>query len=257
MKLGACAGCTALDKIEILAKTGFDYVEIGFGDMAKRSDEEFEAFLAKLAELNFKCEAANSFVPGEIKLTGEEVDYAAVTEFVEKGMARAEKIGIKSVVFGSSGARNVPEGFPREKAYEQLVVFLRDYCGPISKKYGVNIAIEPLSTTETNIIFSVEDGVLLGRASGCDNVKGLADLYHMYNNNDDVDNIRKFPGEVIHSHIACGPTRNYPTPDDGFAYKPFVDALKAAGCERLSVEARSQDFAVDAKIAFDLLKALV
>lgn len=257
MKLGACAGCTALDKIEILAKTGFDYVEIGFGDMAKRSDEEFEAFLAKLAELNFKCEAANSFVPGEIKLTGEEVDYAAVTEFVEKGMARAEKIGIKSVVFGSSGARNVPEGFPREKAYEQLVVFLRDYCGPISKKYGVNIAIEPLSTTETNIIFSVEDGVLLGRASGCDNVKGLADLYHMYNNNDDVDNIMKFPGEVIHSHIACGPTRNYPTPDDGFAYKPFVDALKAAGCARLSVEARSQDFAVDAKIAFDLLKALV
>ena len=39
-----------------------------------------------------------------------------------------------------------------------------------------------------------------------------------------------------------------------FDYKGFFDALKFAGCERVSIEASTDNFFEDAKIAYDVLK---
>lgn len=256
MKLGVCSDLSSFDKLELIAKLGFDYIEINFTDMVLREDEEINVFISNLKKLDFKCEAANCFFPGSIKLTGDEIDYNEISQYLEKGMERASRIGIKTVVFGSSGARNHPEGYSYDKAYEQLVVFLGDYAGPAAKKYGVSIAIEPLGKKEANMIFTAEDGVLLGRASGCDNVKGLVDLYHMYRNGDEFENIIKFPNEIIHAHV-CHPNRNYPLLTDGYDYKPFMQTLKTSGCVRVSIEGRSDDFFNDLPSSIEVLKASI
>ncbi len=253
MKLGACCGITAFEKQDILQDNGFDYFEANFGDVVSLEDAEVDEVIAHITKRGFSCEACNCFFPKSIPLTGNDVDYDMVTEYLEKGMERAQRIGIKSVVFGSSGARNFPEGFTFTEAYKQLIVFLRDYAGPIAAKYGVNIAIEPLTVGETNIIFTVRDGVALAVASGAPNVKGLGDNYHMCNNGDSEEDIRNMPGMVIHSHVSNGKTRKYPRRDDGFDYKPFFDALKFASCERCSIEGRADDFPNDVPEAYAVL----
>ncbi len=51
-------------------------------------------------------------------------------------------MGIGIIVFGSGGARRIPEGFDRQRAHGQLVAFCR-MVGPIAREHGVIIAVEP------------------------------------------------------------------------------------------------------------------
>ena len=253
MKLGVCTSVRRPEDAEAAAKTGYDYIEVGFADMVMCDDETIDEFIAKTGELGLKCEAANSMLPGTLRVTGEEIDYEALADFLEEGMARAAKIGIEVVVFGSAKARNVPKDFPREKAIEQLAFFLREYCGPIAEKYGIKIAIEPLGALETNIILTVREGEELARLAGRENVKVLADNFHMAVNDDAVENIS---GMVIHAHISNADMRCFPEKDDDFDYLPFINALKAVGCPRCSIEAGTGDFAEDAENAFECLKPM-
>ena len=52
-------------------------------------------------------------------------------------------------MFGSGGARRVPEGFPKEDAFEQFVEFGKRIA-PEARAHGLTIAIEPLCRDETN-----------------------------------------------------------------------------------------------------------
>ena len=78
MKIGVCGG---FDRIAITAACGYDYIETNFKDLAKSSEEDFQKFLTALKDNNLACEAANCFLPGELKVTGENIDYEALKEF--------------------------------------------------------------------------------------------------------------------------------------------------------------------------------
>jgi D-psicose/D-tagatose/L-ribulose 3-epimerase len=67
--------------------------------------------------------AAYWFVPGEIKLTGPNIDKAKQADYLERALDRMSRLGVHVIVFGSSGARNFPEGFSKRQAFDQLVDF--------------------------------------------------------------------------------------------------------------------------------------
>jgi sugar phosphate isomerase/epimerase len=255
MKFGACVG-TDEEKIKVAKEVGFDYVETNLSNIGTISDEEFEAFLLVLKTNNIPCEASNCFIPSDYQLVGENVDYKSISAYVAKALERASRVGIKSAVFGSGGARHLPDGVTKEDAHKQITYFLKEIVSPEAAKYGINIAIEPLNKKECNCINSVLEGVAIARATGCENIKTLADLYHVYLENDPLDKIAELKGEIIHSHIANPVGRCYPEPGDGFDYAPFINALKAAGCGRCSVEAGTKDFANEAPKVLAVLKAL-
>ena len=255
MKFGVCIGTDA-EKIKVLKDTGFDYVETNLTDIATISDEDFEAFLQALKTNNIPCEASNCFIPGEYKLVGKDVDYEKISAYVSKALARASRAGIKSAVFGSGAARRIPDGTSREDAHKQLTHFLKEIVSPEAGKYGIRIAIEPLNKKECNCLNSVLEGVAIARATDRDNIKTLADLYHVFLEDDQMDDIAALKGEIIHAHIANPVGRCYPAPGDGFDYAPFINALKAAGCERCSVEAGTKDFENEVTKALAVLKAL-
>lgn len=257
MKLGVCLGCKSHHNFKILAEYGYDYVEVNFSELVRMEESEYLEMLSIIKDLNISCEAANCFIPGDIKITGDDVDYQKIAGHMEVGFERAGNIGIKTVVFGSGDARRVAEGFDKEKAYQQLVVFLRDYAAPVAEKYSITIVVEPLEKKACNIIHTVEEGVKLARDCGCDNVKGLGDVYHMYSNNDNISSMAEYKNEIRHAHIAHGISRKFPKQGDGFDYKSFIDALKEAGCERCSIEGSCDDFSVDALEALKYLKLLV
>ncbi len=255
MKFGACVGTDA-EKIKVLKEAGFDYIETNMTDIATISDDDFNAFLQALKENEIPCEASNCFIPGEYKLVGDNIDCACISAYVAKALERASRVGIKSAVFGSGGARRVPDGVLREDAHKQIAYFLKEIVSPEAAKYGICIAIEPLNKKECNCLNSVLEGVALADAIGCDNIKTLADLYHVFLENDPLDRIAMLKGKIIHSHIANPVGRCYPAPGDGFDYAPFMKAIRDAGCTRCSLEAGTKDFAKEAPLALAVLKAL-
>ena len=261
MKFGVCRGLDDFESIKIAAEVGLDYYECSFGSLANFDDEKFQKCKAFLEDNNLPCLIANGFIPGDLKVVGDNIDYDALSDYLDRGFKRAGELGVKKIVFGSGSARSFPEGYSMEKAKEQLAYFLREYAAPRAEKFECVIVMEPLRFGESSMVHMVSDGIEIARMSGAENVAGLADLYHVYGNNDSIDGIADFKGELLHSHIAEPEKRIYPSIKDREeiigVYKSFFTSLEKAGCETCSIEARTEDFKNDIADALAILKTLV
>ena len=253
MRYGFCVGDDC-ERVAIAAAVGADYVETGFETLAREDGTKYDAFTEALANHGIRCESANCFIPGSMKVTGDDIDYDALRQYVARGMNRGEAVGLKTVVFGSGGARNVPEGFSFGEGFRQLAYFLREIAGPLAEQHGINVVVEPL--WDSNIINTAKEGAMLAAAANRPNVFSLVDLFHMYKMSDKLDNIRDLKGELMHAHIAEPSQRKYPLSAAEYDYKAFIDALEYAGCPRCSVEARCDDFAAEAPVVMKLLRSL-
>lgn len=253
MKIGVCGG---LDRIAIIADCGYDYIETNFKDLAKSSEEDFQKFLIALKDNNLACEAANCFLPGELKVTGENVDYEALTQYLTVGFRRAAEAGIKVVVFGSGGSRHIPEGYSYKNAINDIIKFMKEYAAPMAAEYGIDIVFEPLRKKETNIINTIKEGAMLASAINLPNVGTLGDLFHMYVEGDTYADVRELKGIFRHAHMSYPESidkRVYMKESDNFDYKGFFKALKYVGCERVSIEAGTDDFETDAREAIKVM----
>lgn len=266
MKIGYCVNMvatqpdrTGMERLDTLARLGFDYVELPCAETSRLSDEAFEALLEKLKALKLPCETSNNFFPPTMRLTGPDVDGAAVDAYVEHALTRLERLGVKRVVFGSGGAKNVPEGYPLEDGYKQVISLLKRVA-PVAQAHGILIVIEPLRAVECNLINSFEDGVCLARDVDHENVRVLVDYYHLREMDEPAWHLAAWGGEWLrHVHFAQQEGRLCPAldrPDPH--YRPFFDALKKAGYDaRISCEAyASEDFENDAREALEFLRRL-
>lgn len=253
MKIGVCGG---IDRIATAAECGYDYLETNFKDLARSSDEDFQKFLTELKNSNITCEAANCFIPGDLKVTGECIDYNALRNYLAVGYKRAAEVGIKVVVFGSGGARNIPDGYSYKAAITDIIRFVKDYAAPMAAEYGIDLVFEPLRKKETNIINTIKEGAMLASAVNLPNVGTLGDLFHMHVEGDTYDDVRELKGIFRHAHMSYPESmdkRVFMKESDDFDYKGFFDALKDAGCERVSIEAGSEDFVNDAREAIKVM----
>ncbi len=162
----------------LLKALGYDYVELNLSALAAMDDAAFAACRASLEAAKLPAEAVNVFFPGEIRLTGPDVEDAVIAAYTEHALSRAEVLGIRVAVLGSSRSRNIPEGFDPDVAYRQFLHALR-LCGGIAARHGVTIAIEPLHFPESNLINRVSDGLKAARDAAHPAVRTLADLWHM------------------------------------------------------------------------------
>lgn len=260
MRYGVCIGCSS-DNAFSAAKAGFDYTESNFGGIAGMTEDDFKSFEKAMLNVGIPCEAANCFMPSFLPPVGPNVKYDEIKEYVKRGMSRSEALGIKTVVFGSGGARRLPEGFSFSEGFKQLIYFVKEIASPIAMNHGISIAVEPLRRQETNIINSACEGVMLATIVDKPNVFGLVDLYHMLACGDTHESIMLLKDHIGHSHIS-NPFGNdkegriFPKNEAEYDYKGFVDALEKAGCGRCSIEASTDDFEKDAIAAAHLLKSL-
>src|SRR5512141_1428350 len=148
MKFGVCCD----PKLAHIAKAaGYDYFEWSVGDYLhpRESEAVFEAALEQVRAVGLPCPAANVFIPGDLKITGPNAHLESLEAFVRTALRRAEIAGVETIVFGSGGARRIPDGFGRDKAWEQLVQFGK-MLAPIAAQHQVTIAVEPLNREECN-----------------------------------------------------------------------------------------------------------
>jgi sugar phosphate isomerase/epimerase len=246
--------CLDPDKFEAAQAAGFDYVETNASRVAALSDEDFEKLAAQVAQLRIPLAASMSFIPGAIKLTGPDVDPAKQMAYVTAALGRLKRLGVKVVVFGSGGARRVPEGFSKEEAFAQLVDFCRR-TAPVARDNGITIVVEPLRKQETNIINTAREGLALVRAVDRPEIRLLVDYYHLSEEGESADIIAEAGPLLAHTHIANPKGRVYPLSLEESPYAGFFSNLCKIGYRgRLSIEASTTDFAVQAPQAIALLR---
>jgi len=260
MKIGICLGYKSYAQIKQAVEFGYDYVEVGLNSMQNATADDIAAFVNALKENNTTCPAVNSFFPGTIRLTGDEADFNAANEYMDMIFEKTAPIGIEQVVFGSGGARKIPEGFSHEKATEQLIKFCADYVAPMAKKYGKTVCLEELNTKECNIINTCAEAMNIVRAVNKPEITLLWDYYHTGLENESVESIAEYKGYITHAHIASpSNARAFPKPGDGDDYASFFNALRKAEYknERVSIEASEKDgFINSSAAALALLKSL-
>lgn len=249
-----CLGiCTSIDNAPLMAEIGYDYIELGMTAVTRMSDEEYADLLAKVKASPLPVEAMNGMIPADYPLCSEACTGDAVKEYLKKAFTRAHELGVKVVVFGSGGARRLPEGMRYVDGYKYLTAYL-ELAGDMAAEYGISIAIEPLRAAECNIINHVAEAQWLAKQVARKNVGALADLYHMMAGNEDSSAVgMKRQGSVIHCHIADRANRAYPAANDGSQadYAEFFAALKKVDYQgRVSIEGGCKDFAADAKAAY-------
>ena len=251
MKIGLCG------KPELLADAkaaGFAYLEPPVNGVAALSDEEFEALLAQMEAVGLPTPSFNLLFPKTLELLKPECTDAEIAAYLEKALARVQRMGGRVAVFGSGKSRNLPQGMSFEEGFRRLVQVTR-LTGEVAAKYGVTIVIEPLNRAESNMINSVAEGACLVAMVDHPNVRLLADYYHMAKDNEPLTDIGRV-GSLTHTHIAAKEGRLYPTVEEA-GFRDFMKELKAIDYQGLlSVEGKTQDIAKDGPASIALLQRL-
>jgi sugar phosphate isomerase/epimerase len=246
---------TSLANNEILASAGYSYVEEsvrGFLVPAE-TDMVFEQKLALLKKSRLPVEACNSFLPGNLKCVGPSPLHEEILKFSESAFKRAQAAGVKTIVFGSGGARAIPEGFSRDEARQQFISLCRQIA-PVAKKYNVVISLEPLNTSECNFINSVAEGGEIVQVVNHENFRLLADIYHMLKENETPANITKYGHLLYHTHIAEKTGRTAPGVNNE-DFTPYFKALKEINYKgRMTIECSWKNLAEQASTALNVMR---
>lgn len=230
-KLFSAMGIAApLGKAAMLKAQGAEFLTESVGSflVPDQPDSAFEKNLSKLASSPLPILACNGFIrPANLHCVGPEAKHDLILKWADTTFRRMKQTGGKFIVFGSGSARQIPKGWPREKANEQFVALLRQ-LGPLAEAQGITVAIEQLRAEECNFINHIGEGAELIRAAGQPNVRMLADLYHIACGGDTPADLKAAMDVVVHVEIAEKKARTVPgvAGDD---FRPYFHVLKECG----------------------------
>ena len=238
--------------LKTLSEAGCDFFEFGVGMLCPESPKSlFEGFKDLVADYPLRADCFNSFIPADLKVTGPDVDKIRLDNYLANATERAAELRGEIIVFGSGGARGVPEGFSRKRAHGQILEFLEaaaNYAG----QHGLVIAIEPLNRSETNVINSIAEAVQFADELGRPEVQVLVDFYHQMLENEPFDEIVRAGERIAHVHVA-DTDRLYPGSGE-YDYGRFAKSLVDAGYDkRVSVECNFRDFDKEVPLSIQFL----
>ena len=116
----------------IFAQCGFSYVEtvVDIAFVPSQGEAAWALQKAQFREIeerfSLKPEVANGFLPGRLHICGGHPDTEELLDYGETACRRADEVGTQFIVFGSGGARQIPEGFDHARGMEQFVDFCRE-----------------------------------------------------------------------------------------------------------------------------------
>jgi sugar phosphate isomerase/epimerase len=253
MKLGACIKTGIKDdQLKEFEEFNAEFVETSVSEVKDLSEAQFNAFVDLLKKHHFKSEVQNVFFPEEVKLTGPARDEGKIKDYLDFVLPRAHKLGTENIVFGSGPARRVPEGFPRDEAWKQLIADLKIISDKI-RPFGIRIVIEPLNTGSCNIVNSVAEGYKLAKDVNLDNILLLADYYHMMKDDEPASHLIDYGSIIKHIHISER-DRFFPR-ERGSDFDLFFETIKKSGYnERISCEGKTNDIVKDTRTALAVMR---
>ena len=250
MKFGCCAN---LQDVPILESCGYDYVELPVAVVCPhKGDKEYAKISRQIKSFGIKPEVFNCFIPTDMKIIGTQIEQRQRMQYVEIAVHRVAELGGKLIVFGSGGARSVPPGLPYTEASKQLERFLIKVADHAAEN-GITIVIEPLRKKETNMINTIEEALNLVKKIGRQEIKILADLYHVVQEKEPFFHLMDAKDYLAHIHVADGDNRSYPGSND-YDFIEFFSYLKMIKYEqRISIECEWSNLAKEAPKALKFL----
>lgn len=246
LKFGACLNWRFSS---FLKKAGGDFIELPLSQIAQMEDEEWKELNRSLA---LPAEVFNVFLPGSLKIVGENRDWGRIEGYLRQALPRARSLGGEVIVFGSGGSRRAPEGFPPGEARDQLLEFL-SLASEIAEEESLSIAVEHLNSSETNTINRFEEALRLVEDLGRGNVGVLADIYHLIKEGEELEVVKHAGEKLFHIHIS-DPERNPPLRKE-IVIEEFLYLLKEMGYKkRISIESKWGDIEKELPQAIEALK---
>lgn len=209
-------------------------------------DTTFENNLGSFSRLKTRIYALNIFMPGDMKLVGPLVNEEAIVNYARAVFARCQRAGVKLIIWGSGGARRVPDGFDPIVAREQFIAIARKVA-VAAKEYDITLALENLNSTETNFINTLADALKVVKEVNHPNFLLCADIYHMLMEDEPPSVLEQTKKYLVHCDIAEREGRTAPGVH-GQDFLPYLQALKKVGyAKAIILECRWSDIASEVK----------
>src|SRR5262245_43599631 len=132
MNVGWCAG---IERSGQVRAAGFDFLEVALGPMNLENDAAFDAAKAAVARVPLPTPVFSRLLPMSMRIVGPDVDGARVRRYMARMAEVADAAGADIVVLGAGWARNVPEGWSRDRAQAQFVDTV-SWCADALKDSG-------------------------------------------------------------------------------------------------------------------------
>lgn len=251
MRFGFCTSDES--RLASLARQGYDYLERSGGAFLPfESASTWAPVRDRMRTAPLPTEAIAGFIPGHLKVTGPEVDRAALQRYLEVLVERAVEVGVQVINWGSGPSRHVPPGWSMRVAWEQLEEFCHQVADVVAPT-GIQVVIEPINPDETNILHLVTEGYALAQRVNRPEIRCLCDYYHIERQGESLNGIGLAAPWLRHAHTA-GPNRLCPAPDQ--TQRRYLETLRDAGYDlRLSIEANCGDEAA-AGVGLNTLREL-
>lgn len=257
MKLGCCvnmfsdqADPIGRKYLPMLKELKYDFVELPLAQVMDLSNQDFQGLINELHHLSLPCKCCNNFFPAFLRLTGENVAPSGVIDaYLEKALYRAAAMGADKVIFGSSGAKNIPSGYSYDKAYGQIVLLLKR-AADIAGQMGITIGLEPLNRKEGNLIRNLSESSQLMKDVASLQVRLMMDYYHFSMECETLEMLGYLVEDIIHVHLADPHGRGFPLAED----LEILSFMKKRGYEGgVSIEAYSRNPCCDLAVARTML----
>ena len=233
------------DQAAYSKKIGLEYLELSVDRIMRYDYTRFENLKNDILNGDMPCLACNNFIDASIRLVGKEYNQNTFENYINKALSRIASIGAKKVVFGSSKARSIPSYISNEAGKTELIERIK-YIAGIAEKLGIEIEIEHLNRTESNVLNTFEETVALAKQLNRPNVKSIFDYYHFAVSGEKEELIIQNASWIGHMHFACTMGRLMPDLDEAKKLKSLFAQIKESSYDgSFSLEAYFPNFELD------------
>lgn len=203
------SGKTLDEKIAKIEDFGFDAIEVWGWDVSSQRLAEIKS---AISSTNLKCSTICGGYPGDLLGIDRKSRECAVEGIKERLKACAELGSIGQIVidrsmdFSISSKPRISDLWPWEPDINQIEKkILVEECkilGSVGREYGVCVILEPINHFSTDFLTTIDQAIDVCSLVGSDNVKLMADFYHMNIEEADVGkSLMKASDRIIHVHL--------------------------------------------------------
>ena len=170
--------CAPIRQCQMVAEAGFDRVALSAQEVAGTPPDQLKQLEGQLASWALECRALNDFCPPELKLCGPNHDPEQLEHYIRQLAPRAALLGVDRIGVGAPLSRDVPAGYPRTAAWNQLRRSL-DLTARLCRPWGITILLEPICRQMTNLLNRTPE--VLALIEHCEEPVGVVyDIFHAW-----------------------------------------------------------------------------
>ena len=221
-----------LAEAEQAASEGFEFVHPVNDLVANLRDEQVLRQKKRILDGGMPFKVCSVPLPADVRVTQKGFNLYVWMEHLKNAASRMAELGCRKLVWSDGRARVLPVEGGITGLKEQVLQFLHMLCA-VAAEFDMTVLVEPLSSRRTNFLNTMKEiNDFLPRV-GKENLSSLISLRELDQIDLSLSDVPKYRQLIDHVQMENplsfeGP-RICPRPNDGYEYRPFVQALKEIG----------------------------